>query len=304
MPHLVEDVGGEPIRVLLQPSLREDGSVTGLQEEFHEGALLVGRVPGMASLARVLGSRSHPRMAALDSLLGPVRPACLDLSWIPQISRAHFLITRDARGLLVHLLPDVQLDLHAGGLASTTDTLSSVVPGRPVSVGRAGEIQVIDPERTEPFVRLFVFAGDVAFHQYAARAAARKAGRLAPLEPSTLHKPAETTLPAGERVQVWSLSGPERKALNAIVLTFEGGDFKAHLLRQLEPRAADPGYWRLARYLLGARPTQYCARLYAHPDNGALRTELAEALRTRGDRDVPECYPVGIRRAVAGLLDA
>jgi DNA-binding NtrC family response regulator len=67
----------------------------------------------------------------------------------------------------------------------------------------------------------------------------------------------------------------EVAAFCAVVLAHAGGSFAGHLEHALAGAAAPLD--RVAAYVLGPRPTQYCVRLFAFPANGALR----EALRRR-----------------------
>jgi len=84
-----------------------------------------------------------------------------------------------------------------------------------------------------------------------------------------------------------------------VLLAFERGDFKAHLVQHLGPLKDRPPFDRLARYILGSRPTQYCARLYEHEGNAPLRAELVEALRQMADpSERLRRLPTGIRRSV------
>jgi hypothetical protein len=268
LPHLLHAQGAQPIRVLLSPTVGADGRVSGLQAEFFEGSLAIGR--------------QAPELKS--------RPAFLALPHVPRLSRQHLLVSRDEQGLVVHRSAGSKLPVRAGRLQPGAE-LYEVEPGHPVSLASAGEIQVFDPAEDEPVLQLFLFAGAVAFEQHAPLAAQRVPVR----EGATLGVPDA----GGERLAVWTLTDEECRALTEVVVQFQGIDFKAHLEGALRPRMSEPALARLARYVLGPRPTQYCARLYEHPSNGALRAALAEALRALPDAAQRlDKLPLGIRRCL------
>ncbi len=96
--------------------------------------------------------------------------------------------------------------------------------------------------------------------------------------------------PAG----IWKLAPEEIQALNDLVLSFQEGNFGAHLEAGLADAA--PPLDRLAAYILGPRPTQYCTRLYEHPLNRALCEDLRQRVAFGGA--VVTELPAGIRRVV------
>ena len=301
LPHLVRRTSAEPIRVLLNPVTRPDGSISGLQETFDDGALLVGRVRSwreLQAVGRAEGGRSQARVEAIEAKLsGP--PACLCLEHLSRLSRAHLLVTREGEDLLVHALPGVRAPLEAGSLDS--EGPHPVTPGRPHRLGPAGELRVLTPDGT-PYVQLFVFAGSVAFDDFAAVAASRTERNRQGVTHAT--RGAAGPAPAPRRSPtIWKLDDIERGLLSRVVLGYRSGDFKGHLEAGLAPHRQAPEFRRLVAYVLGARPTQYCARLYEHPDNAALRADLVAGLRKSGEFEARlETLPRGIRRSVESEL--
>jgi hypothetical protein len=215
---------------------------------------------------------------------------------MPRLSRQHLLVSRDEQGLVVHRVVGSKLPVRAGRLQPGGE-LYDVEPGHPISISGAGEVQVFDPADDEPVLQLFLFAGAVAFEQHAPLAAQRVPVR----EGATIGAPDV----GSERLAVWTLSDEECRALTEVVVQFQGIDFKAHLEGALRPRMSEPGLARLARYVLGPRPTQYCARLYEHPSNGALRAALAAALRELPDGSQRlDKLPIGIRRCLPACVNS
>lgn len=297
LPHLLQPGGRAPIRVLMDPAVEADGTVSGLQKEFPEGALLVGRVRDLGELARAAGDapggdggpvaadgeRMRARLQAVRALLGPVPVACLDLGHVRPLGRAHVLVTRGPAGLRVHALPEVALPVWAGPLDPPGAPLRAARPGAPVEIGAAGEVQVRPFRDGPPLLQLFLFAGAVAQEEFG-RAAAERARRARPAPgPTALLETDPGDREGEKKVGIWALDAEEREVLNGIVLRYRGGDFKAHLEGELQPRVNETACARLARYLLGARPTQYCARLYGHRLNAELRADLCDALVDSGD---------------------
>ena len=304
LPYLLDRVGVEPIRVVLNPIQSPGGGIGGLQESFYGGALLIGRVSSTrelerAGLAEEATDADKARWAYLKRALGPSRADCLRLDHLHRLSRGHLLVTRTDEGLEVHALPGVRLGV---SVVSLDDAGSSgtVRPGASRCIGRAGEI-AIEGRGDRPYVRVFVFAGAVAFEEFSV-VAARRANERSLAD----HTVSDTVATAGQRPLwtsgMWTLESFERELLNDIVLRYPGGDFKAHLEQELGPREKDPDFARLCGYILRNRPTLYCTRLYTHPTNDALRDELRVAIQASDQPNKRlDRLPVGIRRALEDL---
>lgn len=311
LPHLLQREHHQPIKVLLTPTMHPDGSVSGLQEDFHEAALLVGRLRSLAELERLARSgedaaRTRTRLEAVRAKLGTHNAACLHLGHLPRLARPHFIVARDEHGLVVHALPGVGLVLRAGGLGGGPPAV--VLPDQPVAVGPAGEIQVRLPPDDTLYLQLFVFAGAVAFAEHGATAAER-ARAAQPIEGRTIGGAsiqAPVAVPLLTRpTSPWQTSPEENALLNRIVLRYTGGDFKAHLEAELGPLRSHPTYQKLVGFILEVRPTQYCARLYKHPPNDALRQGLGDALlQTTAPLLWLERLPLDMQRSVEDLVRA
>jgi DNA-binding NtrC family response regulator len=287
LPHLHRRRAWAPICAVLGPRLLPDGSVAGLRTDFDNAAVIIGRVRDLAELERAYRGRAQERLDALRQLLGGGLPGFLDLPWAAGLSRAHLVIARDADGLVVHKVPGVAAPVLAGPLGD--ERLHEVGPGEPVSLQEAGEVRLADP--AGPDIQVFLFAGAVALDQFGPAAVDRWS---TPARPTQRER-------EEDRPTVWKLDEAEVAVLNELVATYEGGSFKAHLEHVLLPRRDQPGFARLAAYLLGPRPTQYCARLYEHPPNVALREGLAHALGGMADVEERKArLPMGIRRCVEG----
>ena len=330
LPHLVS-AGGQPIRVLMHPVVQSSGAVTGLQEEFHDGAVMVGRIRTPAELDGVLAAGA--RGEAISALLGGVRPAFLCLSHLTRLSRATALIHHGDLGLRVTLLPGVRLSTSAGPLSPDGAALRELRAGEGVNVGSAGEVLVKGPDGAV-ILHLFLFAGAVAFEEHGRLAAERASRALAPAgqtvqgetqmapppeAPRIVERPRLPLPPAApaiapplppppapvahepRRVGLWVLEPEEVEILVEVVLRYPGGDFAAHVERSLTPLSARPDVSRLAGFVLGVRPTQYCSRLFEYQANEALRVALLRALAERPDgASRLGRLPTGIQRALAG----
>jgi DNA-binding NtrC family response regulator len=287
LPHLHRRRTWAPICAVLGPRLLPDGSVAGLRTDFDNAALIIGRVRDLAELERAYRGRAQERLDALRRLLGGGLPGFLDLPWAMSLSRAHLVIGRDADGLVVHKVPGVAAPVLAGPLGD--DRLHEVGPGAPVSLQEAGEVRLADP--AGPDIQVFLFAGAVSLDQFGPAAVDRWS---TPARPTQRER-------EEDRPTVWRLDAAEAAVLNELVSTYQGGSFKAHLEHTLLPRREHPEFARLAAYLLGPRPTQYCARLYEHPPNVALREGLAAVLAGKGDLEERTArLPMGIRRCLEG----
>lgn len=90
----------------------------------------------------------------------------------------------------------------------------------------------------------------------------------------------------------------EIEALVALVISFAGGSFAAHLAHELDHAA--PPLDRVAAYVIGPRPTQYCVRLFELPGNEALRTRLrASVLALPHAAELLARLPSGLQAIVA-----
>jgi DNA-binding NtrC family response regulator len=83
------------------------------------------------------------------------------------------------------------------------------------------------------------------------------------------------------RPRLWVTTPAEGALIAAVLGRFRGGDLSAHLRAELG--AAGPAAARLAAYLLPVRPSQYLARLCAHPPNGGLRAVINAQLDDPAD---------------------
>ena len=354
--------GSPPIRALLSPSLRDDGEVSGLQQDVHAPALVIGRAPGWGPLLRALRAAPSeaPRLAALLAAVGEGTPELLSLPYLPGLSRAHLVVRRVEGGLHVAVLPEARLSVlvepYGGGPPRRLG------PGEGAKAGPAAGLSLLGPEGSAPLLRLSVFLGPVAFaeHAQAALQAERplppttlsagallgpsgapaaqhldaaslrttsrglsSTGRAVDVEPmwapqpapspwaapaaapvaAPIWAPASTAAPparlpappapvlAEARPRLW-LTSPAEGTLLAVVLgRFRGGDLSAHLRAELG--SAGPAAARLAAYLLPVRPSQYLARLCAHPPNGGLRAQINAQLD-----DPAEGLDPALRRAL------
>ena len=301
LPHLLDAVGQQPIRVLLDPVVDGTGRVSGLQESYYSNALLVGRLARARDLETLAtradaGPRDRERWEYLRRAVGGGSIRCLRLEHLTRISRAHVLITRSDDGLEVHALP------HAAGAVTVrrlngSDTARTVEVGSSLQGGQAVEVRIDTPRGNRPVVRLFAFAGSVAFEESALEAARLVGGDVGPYKTmvETSMSKKRPTWTSG----MWTLEPFERRSLNDIILRYPGGDFKAHLEAELGPRSIEPEFARLAGYILRNRPTLYCTRLYTHKTNQALRQELWSAIQGTPDPTGRlQSLPTAIRRCL------
>lgn len=290
LPNLLDGLDRAPLRLLLFPSVH-NGHLVGLEREFSERAVLVGRTSQLAELRPGSGDRRlEQRWQAIESLAASSSLGLLNLSFLGRLSRAHLLLLREAGGLVVHKLPGAPLRVMAGPLDASSE-LFEVRGSSGVEIGTAGEIQVVDEQREQPYLQLLAFAGGAA--------GVVEPGWLARFEA----EPAERTLGVPQRrKQVWLLRDFEVQALASTLVRAlaEPGSLASQLrcaARQwLE---GDPKLRGLAAYLDSSHPTQSCTRLFAHDENGPLRQALERELAgVENGRGVWLKLPVGIRRAV------
>lgn len=272
-------------------------------QDFFGKALLVGRIRSRGELelaGRAGDARAQATLLALEALCGETPPDCLELGLLSRLSRAHLLITREGQGLRVHLLPAASLGAQACSLEPPGRGLEPVRPGHSVRVGGAGEVHVLE-ESGRIYLRLFLFAGRVAFDEHAEAALARteSPGQA----PPTLVQPGAPWTPTPEQLgpglRVWTVNTAEAAALTELLASFRGGQLKAHITRGLQALSGAP-YQRLVDYLERApRLSQYLVRLYEVPENACIRQALRLRLAVEPDREVRLLLlPEGLRRCL------
>ena len=302
LPALLARAAEAPMLVVLLPALDDAGRLTGLIREVNGGAALLGRVRHVRDLAGA-DPRGRAALEAMRALAGGAPVTAVDLSLIPQLSRAHVLVTRGEAGLEVHALPGAGLSVMAGGLAE--DARVAVNPGRSVTVGAAGEIVVLG-RSGDAVVRLYLFLGAVAMSEHgptaAARAAAAQSGLAVTVDARAAHQEASAPPEGreGPSSRVWTLTEGERSALVALLCGYEGGQLKAHIGAALSRWGAAPELRRLSRYLEEApRLSQYLTRLVEHEENQSVAAALAARLLPLPDADTRlELLPKGVRDLV------
>ncbi len=291
LPHLVHGGERSPIRVMLFPSLH-NGRLVGLERQLTARSVLVGRA---ASLRELRPSGDDPRLAkrwaALEEHAGGGPVGLLNLSFLGRLSRAHFVLVRERGGVVVHRLPGALLRVLAGPLER--DGLFEVRKGRPVEIGEAGEVQVIEDGQERPYLQLLVFAGALAPETFGPRVAERFTAA-----------PAERTLGVqSKRLQIWKLAPDEGEALVGALL--EAVQRPCSLAAHLRSAArtwleTDPSLGDLAGYLDSSHPTQSCTRLIAHAENEELRSLLSTRLAAHDEGEALWLkLPVGVRRVIA-----
>ncbi len=315
LPHLDDSLAEAPIFVVLLPALDERGRLGGLIREVQAGAALIGRARHLRELTGPDPRLSAAR-AAIGALAGDASVGLVDLSLLPQVSRAHLLITRGGGGLRIHALPGAGLPALAGGLLDEGSRPCD--PTHPVELGVAGEVSILS-RLGEVVVRLYIFLGELALAEHGPAAAARATAARAALDltqdarplaappaaPAVLSAPAapvELSAEAreGPGNRVWTLTEPEQEALCALLATYEGGQLKVHVQAGVERWRATPELRRLSRYLEEApRLSQYLSRLVEHAENAPLRTALAASLLGLPDAETRlQLLPKGLRDAV------
>ncbi len=240
LPNLLDGLDRAPLRMVLFPSIH-NGHLVGLEREFSERGILIGRTSQLSELRPRAGDRRlEQRWQAIESLAGSASLGLLNLSFLGRLSRAHLLLLRDAGGMVVHKLPGAPLRVLAGPLDANSE-LFEVKTGNAVEIGTAGEIQVVDEQREQPYLRLLAFTGAAA----------------GALEPGSLERfaaePAERTLGVPQRrKQVWGLRDFEVQALAETLVRAltEPGSLASQLrgaAREWLESAPQPG--RLSRQL-------------------------------------------------------
>ncbi|MBK9368836.1 MAG: sigma 54-interacting transcriptional regulator [Deltaproteobacteria bacterium] len=308
----VADEAKAPIVLLVSPALEPDGRVGGLRRDLSAASVLFGR-------ARSFGSyRAPPSVETAERPSGRRRRAASAPSASPPASRsagsaapgrAQALLTRDAQGLIVSALPEVAAALFAAPLLANAP-LRRVTPDAPALLGAGGELRLVDPNG-ELLVQLFVFLGPLALVERGAEALARSeavsaAGALTRSDaPPALPPPeptaAPTAAPEPPVMRVFVCDAGERAALNHLLVSFEGGSLKDHVLAATQTWASLQSLKRLREFFADApRLSQYLSRLYAMEENAALRDGLREALAARWDGDERlKRLPKGVRDALA-----
>ncbi len=159
LPQLAQE-GAAPIRALMHPTRRPNGEVGGWVQDFEEAGVLIGRARSFGELVRALGE-THERVAAIRGHLGAAPPGCLPVGDEERVSRAHALVVRQGEGLVVVGIPGA-VGAFAGPVRGP---LRPVTVGQPVSIGRAGRLEIGGPDK--PFLRLWFFSGAAAYAQHA-----------------------------------------------------------------------------------------------------------------------------------------
>lgn len=298
-PHLAQEAGHAPIRVLLSPVAGAGGRVEGLVRDLPVAALLLGRIRRMddlRALAQTGDARVRSWLEFIAETCHPAEPTCLDFGPLSRLSRAHVLITRAHDGLLAHALPNVGLPVVAGSL-SPGATIQKLVPGQPMPLGRGGEIRVLG-SASNTYLQFFLFLGVVAFEDLADKALERSEAGQRAAPPTLQHTDAEPSTDdtrASSGLRVWQLNAKEQEVLNDLVLAFQGGQLKAHVAQWANVL---PG--RLSDYLLRApRLSQYLVRLYEYPPNVNLRRHLAARIAKEPDAEERKALlPEGFRRCL------
>lgn len=308
----VADEAKAPIVLLVSPALEPDGRVGGLRRDLSAASVLFGRARSFGELqsAAQRGDRRASLWTETARRLSPQRePACVEIGWQRRLSRAQALLTRDAQGLIVSALPEVAAALFAAPLLANAP-LRRVTPDAPALLGAGGELRLVDPNG-ELLVQLFVFLGPLALVERGAEALARSeavsaAGALTrsdapPALPSPEPTAAPTAAPEPPVMRVFVCEVGERAALNHLLVSFEGGSLKDHVIAATQTWASLPSLKRLREFFADApRLSQYLSRLYAMEENAALRDGLREALAARWDGDERlKRLPKGVRDALA-----
>jgi hypothetical protein len=287
LPQLSPPAGLAPIHVLMSPALVGPGQVGGLSWELDAGALLIGRVQGIHELD--LTARRGDRRAArwLDVIRArcAATPACLALTHLRQLSRAHLLVTRAEGGLAVEVLPETGMEVRCGPVGEPPEVLT---PGAPRGVGVGAELWLGQPGAQAPDLQLFVFAGRAAAVAMGLDALAAAQRAHDPML-ATAHdrRPAAQAEESGDQAalkwRVWPLTEAEAEVMVDLLASYQGGQLKHHLLATLS--SADAGQTaRLSEFLRGVpRLSQYLVRLLSLPDNLSVVRALAARLDAAPD---------------------
>jgi MoxR-like ATPase len=296
LPTLLAAGGREPLLALQNPVRLDDGRVTGMEWEYPEGALLVGRLSSLRELEAGAGDpKVDARLQAVRAVLGTVRPACLNLAHLDFLSRAHFVVTREEGGLKIHALPRVSAPILAGSLGG--GPLRELQPGSPLLVGAAGEVLVKGPRGTQ--LQLFLFAGAVAREEFAGVALQRVGTPKETMFQQGAPVEAET-----EKSRVWALDSTEIRLLTELMVRHPGRNFSNYIKTELEARRHEPGFGRLCPYIADSpRPTQYCQRIYEfEPNRGALAALAAAFMRLPDGRERASQLPSTIATLLLPLM--
>ncbi len=297
LPELLAGESRAPIRVLLFPAVLPGGVVRGLEQSFSEPALMVGRAAHLDELrpddelGGAAGRRLRRRWSLISTIIGDIEPAFLPVDFLAKLSRAHLILTREQSGLCVNVLPGVFLRTLAGPLSN--NELFEIEPGGSADVGEAGEVVILDEDGEHPYLRFFVFVGEIASHDWADRLGRRMTGT-----------PNERTVGAPkDGARTWMLNAKERRALGDLVIeSLTSPRPFATSLREGSAHWARTGrteLWKLAECIDSAHPTQSCARLVAFTENEVFRRELGSRLKRL--EDPGEAWgklPTRLRRAV------
>ncbi len=263
-----------PIAVLLHPTLTRSGELVGLRSTSRDAALLIGRAPDLAALLAEGDALSRRRRRWLTELLPESSAAALAFPHLPDLSRAHVLITRSADGLVVHRVPETLLSVSAAALGQP---LRPLAPGSAIPVGSAALIEI--HRGTAPVLQVYVFLDHDAEQQ---------ARLLRPL----LHTPALSATRQEQSRRVFVLTAAETALLNDAVQGWlsDSGPLGRHILSTLR---TDGGAERLVGYIEGPDPTRYACRLYEHDANRPLLDDLRRRLRADSRR---HRLPTAIRK--------
>ena len=310
LPKAFGRLDSAPIHVLLAASRVED-DLEGLHRQIDAGALLIGRIPRLDALTAASqggDERAQRWLVQLRELLGEARPACLDLEFLRRLSRAHVLVVREARGLVLHHLEGAGLRVWASSWAAPHER--EVSPRIPFELGMGGMICWGSPSRQGPYLRAFVYLGEATLEMF-------KPVAFSMIEqddeaPSTLTRPPAIPRDASpgptprEGGHVWALEAHEQEALTDLLMSYRGGSLKAHLSYGLAGYRGQPQYARLVSFFDDApRPSQYLTRLYELEGNAALRSRLLQRLSLHGHADaLMEAWPLGLRRLLMKQLSS
>jgi len=322
LPHVLVQQNIAPLHFLLSPSRGRHNQVTGLTRTFEEPSVLIGRIAHFAQLQT--GALGDPTLKDRLHRVGQLTdrdPACLDLSLVPTLSRAHLLVTRADTGIQLHLLAQGPLLAEVSDLASPRRTATLEPDHAPFTVEEAAQITLrLSTDANEPPVlQFYVFVGDVAWHSHAEEALRRSQRQSGPAKatiaqsatmqsrdpitlgvPTASHRtpptqraprpqaiPQRPTTPLPSRTtgrRVWALDPEESAALVGWVASFNGGTFKTHMLDGLDQWKSEPNLHRLANFFATApRMAQYVGRLLASPQNESTRLHLAQQLQSYQD---------------------
>ncbi len=278
-PDMASSAGRLPICLLMHPVARADGKLRGLRSDHHAAAVLIGRATRLPELTAAPGTR----LAWLHERVGDGQVDAVPFPHLPELSRAHVLLTRDADGLVVHRVPRSVLEVQV------------VVPGRAAVTVPAGGRQPVDKAAD---IRIIRGNGDLYLQLYAFLGQAAVDEGAVMLRNATQGWSSRPTQDMGppQRRQAWVLSPAEGSLLVRILLdAVQAGDSVAPALRSgLDP--SDALAAELHAYVLGPHPTQAVGRLFELDGNQGLREQLRAGLAKRGlDADR---LPARIRRSL------